>query len=256
MAVEGRRFRRRKREQVFAEGSFIDHATDVNPTLDRQDETFHLYGKDSPELDVQHNFGTLAISVMDKFTNNDLLDLMTGQNPAGANPKQYKVDDLTSLHVWANIKNAKNTAYSKSWFMGGWSPGLPMPSGDPNAKATFQITGNGGLPRMFEGAWIKMAKVASGAGVNLGGDTPVLVPGEPGIYAIAVKALNVVAGVVDQEEVLVSTAMVLSTGAVNFGAIQAQLVDLPAVTHAAIYYLQTGTGIYPAAAATSDKLYD
>jgi hypothetical protein len=230
---------------VFVEGYFIDTAIDVSPSVDRQDETFHIFGKDSPDLDVQHNFGTLSLAILDKFTNNAILDLVNGLNPASVAARQYKVDLLTSVHVFANVKDEKNTRYVKSWFVPGWSAGLPVPSGDPNSKAQFTMTGNGKLPRLFEGLWIKTAKVASGGAATLGGDIPVEVPSETGIYAIAVKALNETGGTILQEDVIPSAAMVDSTGAVDFSEIDAQVQDLAAVTDAFVYYLQSGTGVYP-----------
>jgi len=257
MALEGRRFRRRKKEDVFVEGYFIDHANISTPDINKTDETFHLYGKDSPETDVQHNFGTLTLGVLDKYTNNAILDLITGQDPADTAPHRYQVDDLTSVHVWANVKDTKNTKYVKSWFMGGWSPGLPMPSGNPEAKAEVQIAGNGHLPYEFQGAFILMKKVASGASVAMG-DTPFPVPGSsPTVYAVSVKALNVTGSapneVIDQEEVGVTAAMVTNAGNVVFSEILALLQSLTVVTHAAVYYLSTGTGVYPAV--KPDKLY-
>lgn len=244
MATEGRRFRRRKKEDVFVEGYFIDTAIDASPNIDRQDETFHLFGKDSPDLDVQHNFGTLSLAILDKYTNNALLDIATGHNPDDGLPHQYKVDGMTSVTVFANVKDERNTKYVKSWFMQGWSPGLPVPSGDPNSKAQFTLTGNGKLPRLFEGLWIKTKKVASGVAVTLGGDIPVEVPDETGIYAVAVKALDQTS-TFEQEDVTPTTAMVTSAGNVSFAEIEAQVQDLNDVTHAFVYYLQSGTGVHP-----------
>lgn len=251
MALEGKRFRRRKKEDIQIEGYFVDHATDVTPGVDRADETHHLYGKDSPETDVQHNMGTLSLTVLDKFTNNAILDLITNQNPDAGGAKQYRAQDLISAHIWANVKDEKNTKYIKSWFLGGWSPGLPLPSGDVNAKAQRVLTGNANLPREFESAWIKMKKVASGGSPTLGGDVPVLVPGESGIYAVAVKAIKDSGGVFEQEDVDVTAAMISGAGAISFAEIGAQ-ASISAPTHAAVYYLQTGTGVYPAV--KSDKL--
>jgi hypothetical protein len=96
--------------------------------------------------------------------------------PALTDPIDFVVVRLTVVNVWANVKNALNTAYVKSWFLSSWTPGMPMPSGNPEAKAAVQITGNGDLPRQFQNAAISMKKVASGA-ANIGA-TPVLVPGE------------------------------------------------------------------------------
>src|SRR5687768_10726294 len=86
MSTSGRRFRRRKKEDLFVEGYFIDHANDLMPGLDRNEEIHHLYGKDSPETDIQHNVGTLTIGVLDKFVNNAILDLITGQDPGIVTP--------------------------------------------------------------------------------------------------------------------------------------------------------------------------
>jgi len=244
MPLEGRRFRRRKKEDIFAEGFFIDHATDVTPNVDKSDESNHLYGKDSPEADVQHNQGTLTIAVLDKFSNNALMDLITGQDPAAALPKRYDIDDLTSVHVWANVRDRKNTQYIKSWLIAGWSPGMPLPSGDANAKAQVQMQGNGNLPRQFEGAWIKSAKVASGASPVPLGSTPVIVPGLPAnMYAISVRAINSGANLFDQEELDVTPTLVTAAGLV-WPEVLTQ-TSLAAVTHAMVLFLQTGAGIYP-----------
>lgn len=244
MPLEGRRFRRRKKEDLFVEGYFIDHANVLTPGVNQTDETFHLYGKDSPETDVQVNYGTLVIGVLDKYTNNQILDLITWQDPT-VSPHQYRVDDLQSVHVWMNVKNQKSTSYVKSIFYPGWSPGMPLPSGNPEAKAEVQITGNSKLPRQFQGLFITMKKMASGGAMSLGA-TPVVVPNEANIYAIAVKAIDDSA-VYDQEEMPVSAAMVTSTGDVSAAEITSLLTNLTSWTHAAVYFLQSGAGVYPAA---------
>lgn len=247
-AVEGRKWRRRKKEDVQIEGYAIDSVTDLGPSIDRADETFHEYGKDSPSTDVQHNFSSLTMTVLDKFDSNDILSLITGQDPAAAGAKQYRVQDLTSVHVWANVKDQKNTKYIRSWFIAGWSPGMPMPAGDPNAKAQWQMTGNGNLPRVFEGAWVKMKKVASGAGMTIT-DAPVPVPGETNIYAIGVKVYK--SSTKEQDEVDVTAAMVEASGAVHPSEIAKQTTLV--YTDVLVYYLQSGTGVWPTV--QSSKLY-
>ncbi len=243
MPLEGRRFRRRKKEVIFVEGVFIDHAQDVTPGIDRNDETYHLFGLESPETDVQHNYGTLTIGVLDKFTNNALLDLLTSQDPAATAPRQYKIEDLTSVQVWANIKDTKNTRYVKAWYMGGWAAGMPMPSGDPNAKAVYSVSGNAELPRQFEGCWLHAVKLASGPSANLG-FTPLQVPGEASIFAVSIRAIDETSGF-DQEKIIPSAAMVASDGAVDFDEIEAAMQDLDTCTHAYVVFLQSGTGVYP-----------
>lgn len=247
MALAGRRFRRRKKEDIFCEGYFINHANVATPDVNQQDEIFHLFGKDSPETDRLQNYGTLTLTVLDLYTNNAILDLITGNDPGVSTVRQYKTDDLTSVHIWANVKNALNTQYVKSWILESWNPGMPMPSGNPEAKAAVSIVGNANLPRQFQGAFISMKKVASGA-ANIG-DTPVLVPGETN-YAVAVKALNI-GSVLDAEEVPVSAAMISSSGAISWSEVLANITLTP-ITHLAVYYLKTGAGVYPTVA--PDKL--
>lgn len=241
----GRRFRRRKKEVIFVEGYQIDHANDAVPGLDRADETFHIFGVDSPETDVQHNYGSLQLSVLDKETNNAILDLLCEYDPSDTAPRQYKVEDLTSIDVWANVKNSDNTRYIKSWMITGWTPGMPLPSGAPNDKAAYSVTGNGDLPRQFQGAWIQAKKLTSGAAMTLG-VTPLQVPRETGVYALRIKAIRDSGGVFEQTSVPVSAAMVGNAGNVYPQPINALVTGLSgAPTHYYILFLQSGTGVYP-----------
>lgn len=253
MAQEGRRFRRRKKEDVFVCGYFLDHATDVTPGVGNQDEQHFLYGKDNPEVDSQPTVGSLSVTILEKFSNNDILAILTGQNPDAANPKQFRAEDMGSVHIWGNVKDAKNSKYIKSWILTGWTPALPVPGpGGANEKTTRQITGNGDLPRFFEGAWIKSKKIASGASPASLGDTPVAVPNEtdPNTgaqnYAVAVKAIRDAGGVFEQEEIPVTSTLVSSTGGVSFTEMNTTAKELSGpITHAMIYYLQSGTGVHP-----------
>lgn len=246
MALSGRRYRRRKKEALFVEGYFIDHANVLTPGVNETDETFHMFGKDSPDLDKQVNFGTLTIGILDKFANNELLDLLTEQDPDASGPREYNVNVLQSADVWANVKDEINSRYIRSWMIKSWSPGLPVPSGNPEAKAVFTIAGNGELPRLFEGVWIQAAKVASGGGATLGGDTPVEVPPSTGLYAVSIKAITDVGGDFNQEDISVSSDMVDNAGSVDFAEIEAFVTTLTLpLTHAYILYLQSGTGVYP-----------
>lgn len=250
MALTGARFRRRKKEVWFGDGYFIDHANDVVPGMDQQDETFHLFGKESPETDKQQNYGTLQIGLLDKYVNNALLDLICGQDPAATTPKQYKVEDAADVDMWANVKDKKNTKYIRALLMSGWTPGIPLPSGAPNDKAVYQMTGNCDLPRSFENCWIDAKKVASGGAMSLG-VTPIEVPGETGIYAIRVKGIDQTSGF-KQEAVTPTASMVSSIGGITPSAVLAACQELTALTHVYVVFLRTGNGIYPTIA--PDKL--
>lgn len=245
MALSGQRFRRRKKEDVFVDGYFIDAVTDVTPGADRTDEQFHVYGNDSPELDVVNNFGTMAMTMLDKYTSNALLDVVNGYNPEATIKRQYNVNTIVGATVFANVKDKLNTKYVKAYIIEDWIPGLPVPTGDANAKASWQITGNGKLPRTFENCWIKTKKVASGAAISLSPDTPILVPQES-VYAVHIRAIKDQGGTtIEQQSVSVSADMVRSDGAVDWGAIGGAVTDFTGPTHALIFYLQSGLGVYP-----------
>lgn len=241
-----RAFRRRKKEVIFIDGYVIDNANDFVPGVDRQDETFHVYGDDSPLTDVQHNYGSVQLGVLDKGESpNAVLDLLTGQKPTSTGPRQYSIAALTSVDLWANIKNSTNTQYTKCMLYAGWTPGMPLPTGAPNDKAAYSVQGNSELPRQFHGCWIDTERLASGTVCQLS-VPPMQVPGETGIYALRVRALSVSgATIVDQEVIPVSTTMVTVTGAVSCAVITSLLQDITTYTHVYVLFLRSGTGVYP-----------
>ena len=258
MATSGRRFRRRKVEDVFCEGYFIDHAFDVMPSFEETDETFHIYGQNSPDTDKQINVGRLQISVYDKFTNNAILDLATGNDPGVGITvvRQYRVPDLAAISVWGNVKNQAQSAYVKSYFVPNWTPGLPMPSGGANDKAQFQFNGQAGLPQMFENAWITGKKVASSALMAVGA-TPVELPKQTNIFAIRIMAINDLTGsggAFETEDIAPTNAMFPNTGILSIADIGPAVTSLATVSHVYVNYLQTGTGIYPTVIGTSARL--
>lgn len=245
MPVSGRRLIRRKKEVIHVEGYVVDSIDDAKPDVNKSDEIFHFFGEESPETDIVNNYGTLNLGMKDTYKNNRVLDIVTEQDPNSVAVKQYRSDDITGADVWANVKNAAGTEYIRSWLIQDWIPGLPVPSGNPNDKTSRVMTGNGNLPRQFENAWIKAAKVQSGASPDLNGDTPLEVPKETSRYAVSIKALDETGGGFVQERVPVSAAMVDNTGAVDFAVIESFVQTLTQVTAAYILYLQSGGGVYP-----------
>jgi hypothetical protein len=247
IALSGRRYRRRKKEVIHMDGYYLDNVNALVPAMDRTDETFHVFGSDSPDTDVQNNYGTLQLDALDKESNNVILDLLTNQNPdlPITVPRQYRVPDLGSVDVWMNIKDSGNTKYLKSYLYANWTPGMPLPSGAPNDKAIYSLTGNSDLPRQFQNCWIDSIRLASGA-ANIG-LTPIQVPGETvGMFAVRIKAIQSGAGLFDQEVIIPAPSMVSSAGAVSWTPILNAVTTLSAVTHAFFLVLQSGTGVYPA----------
>jgi hypothetical protein len=259
MALSGKRLRRRKKEDVFVFGYKIDTASELTFGHDQADETIHMFGFESPDLDKQVNFGTLSMTCYDKFVNNAILDLATRNDP-GSLPgvvKQYLVSDLEGVDVWCNVKNADNTAYVKSIYAQDWTPGMPVPSGAANDKAQLVITGNSSLIEQFHAAWISGKKVVSTA-IGQIGKTLIVQPRRTGLYALAVLAYKddtSTGGTFNYEKIPVTATMVTQGGAVNFAEIEAARTQIGTpITGVYVTFLQTGTGVYPLAQASPDRL--
>lgn len=241
---DGRRFRRRKAEQIFVEGYYIDHADVFTPGLNAQDETMFLFGRDDPATDKRYDVGTLQITLKDLYSSNVLEKVLTDHDPDATGVLEMNVKQMRPVSVFANVKNALGTAWTKSIYIPGWSAGLAPPSGNPNDKTDRVFTGNSGLMRLFDGAWIQGKRVASGGSMTLG-VTPVEVE-TSNKFAVAVQALfDNGTDPFDMEEVEVTEAMVTSSGGISDDEITLQLGALTSWTHAYVMFLQTGSGIYP-----------
>lgn len=246
MAFDGRRFRRRKKEQVFAEGYLLDHADVVTPQFNRQDETYFLFGREDPAVDVRYDVGTMAVTLKDKYTASVLEKLITDHDPDDTTSvMEFNITQTRPVSIFANVQNETNTAYTKCYYIPGWAAGIAPPTGNPNDKADRPFTGNSGLMRTFEKAWIRTVRVASGGSMTMSPVVPVQIP-ETGVYAVSLKAVQD-NGIdpFDMEEITVTTAMVDATGAIDDAEIQAQLQVVTEWSHAFVYVLQTGSGVYP-----------
>ncbi len=242
MAFTGRRFRRRKTEQIFVEGYYIDHADVFTPGLNAQDETMFLFGRNDPATDKRYDVGTLQITLKDLYPANQLEKILTDHDPDGTGVIEMTTEQMREVSLFVNVKNQLGTAWIKSMYIPNWSAGLAPPSGNPNDKTDRVFTGNSGLPRMFDGAWINTVKVASGGAMALG-VTPVELENS-GIFAVSCQVIDETAGF-DMEEIPVTAAMVDLTGAIDDAEITAQLGSLTQWTDAFFFFLQTGSGVYP-----------
>lgn len=242
---------------MFAFGYKLTTVTGLDPGFDTNDETFFVFGQESPDLDKQTNFGTLQMTLYDLYVNNAILDLACRQDPGAVGVRQYLVDDLEGVDVWANVKAADNSSYVKSMYFPDWTPTMPVPSGAPNDKAQLQIQGNCGLIEQYQSAWLFGKKVLSTA-VGQIGKTLVVQPRRASTYAVSVLAYKDdtgTGGTFNYEKIPVTPTMVTQGGAVSFTEIGAALTQLTQpITGAYILFLQTGSGVYPATGTVPDKL--
>ncbi|MFA5036748.1 MAG: hypothetical protein WC479_06190 [Candidatus Izemoplasmatales bacterium] len=238
----------RRKEQVFVAGYEIDVAKELTPSLNTTDIVDDIFGTDSPITQTIVDTASLSMTVLEKRNNNKILDVLTGQDPSAASPKEYYCEDVEAVSVWVNKKNAGDTAYERSFFYKDWTPQIPLSAGGPKERSARTLAGLCNKPLEFEGAWIFGEKVsASTAATSLifsghMSANPVVVP-RSGMYAIQVIACSGTSSSMIKEDVAITTAMVNSTGWVTIA--NSALTDVKGPTAFYVNYLSTATGIYP-----------
>ena len=242
----------RRKEHVFAEGYELLVATDLTPTINTTDIVDDIYGRDDPYTEQIVDTTTIAMSVLELRQNNDLFDVLTGQDPAAAAPKEYYVEDVEPVTVWVNKKNDGDTTYERSFFYEDWTPSIPLSTGGPKDRSSRALTGNCKKPREFEGACILGEKVAmtwdSGetfcSGTLTG--TPTMTP-RNSMYALRVVACSGTGSTMVKETLTIDSGMVNSDGWITVERTDAN--DVKGLSDTYVNYLYVGSGIYPTTAA-------
>jgi len=243
---------KRKKEIVFAEGYFIDCATELTGAIDATQDVIHIYGDDDPILDTNVNNSTLTLTVYDKKENNDLLDALQRADPDDSTAKQYNWNNIYEVTVWANRKNTAGTQYTRSVFFKNWLP-VPAPTaaGDANTKGTRSLTGNAEVAKEFTEPIVgQKIRLTSGAGGYQGSlaYTPVQVPDES-VYALRVVAIEEVRSGThissfEAEDLSITASMVASNKTVTIPQTAMSSIDGP--QYAYVNYLYDKTlGVYP-----------
>jgi hypothetical protein len=238
----------RRKEHVFVAGYEIDVAKELTPTLNTTDIVDDVFGANDPITQTIVDTASLSMTVLEKKSNNKILDVLTGQDPAAAEPKEYYSDDVEAVSVWVNKKNAGDTAYERSFFYKDWTPQIPLSSGGPKERSSRVLTGLCNKPLEFAGAAIFGEKVSANtpaASLIFSGHmsaNPVLVP-RSGFYAIQVMACSGTASSMIKEDLAITAAMVNSTGWITVA--NSAITDVKGPTAFYVNYLSTSTGIYP-----------
>lgn len=236
----------RRKEQVFVEGYEIEVAKELTPTLNTTDLVDDVFGRNDPYTETIVDTASLVITVLEKKDNNDILDVLTGQDPAAAAPKEYYCEDVEAVTVWVNKKNAADNAYERSFFYQDWTPQIPSSAGGPKDRSARTLTGLCNKSLEFEGAWICGEKVAATGNVYISGrltnTTPIQIPRST-FYALRVVACSGTGSNMVTEDITISASTVNTTGWVS--VLNSSLSSVKGPTAFYVNYLQTGTGIYP-----------
>lgn len=249
----------RRKEQVFAEGYEIEVATDLTPTINTTDIVDDVYGRDNPYTETIVDTASLAVSVLEKRINNDLFDVLTGQDPAAATPKEYYVEDVEPITLWVNKFNSDSDSYERSFFYEDWTPSIPLSVGGPKDRSARNLTGNCKKPIEIEGACILGEKILmtwDAANTFCSGslqNTPTQVP-RNSMYALRVVATSGTGSSMIKETLTIDSDMVNSTGWVTIARTDADEVKGLSATY--VNYLYVGSGVYPTTSAiTEEGLY-
>ena len=244
----------RRKEQVFAEGYQIQVATELTPGVASNDLVDHVFGDTNPLLETVVDNGTLTMTVLEKKSNNSLLEVLTGQDPdASATAiKKFASDDSEAITVFVNKKNKAEDGYERSFFFEDWSPAAALSAGAPNERSARSITGNSKKPIEFENAAIMQEKITltsggSGYTGTLNNTAPGQVPGFTARYAIRVVAIEGGGSATLKDSLTVTDAMVTSAGAVTIVQSDLTFLNVDDPDRCVINYLQQVTtgGIFP-----------
>lgn len=246
---------KRKKEQVFAEGYFINCASDATGAVAATEDVIHIYGQDDPLLDMRVDNGTLSLTVYDKADNNNLLDATTQKDPdfSATENRRYKWDDVKETTVWINRKNMANDKYERSTFYKNWIPVPGMPTGAPETRNTRVFAGNCEIPKEYNqpilGEKLALTSGANGYTATLAKETPLKIPDAANIYALRVVAIyEVRAGneitTFNKEDLDITTSMVSSAGAISLTQSDLDEVTWPNAVYVNYLY-DDDEGVYP-----------
>jgi len=247
----------RRKEQVFVEGYLIEVAKELTPSLNTTDMVDDVFGSNDPLTETIVDTASLSMTILERRNNNYILDVLTGQDPAAATPKEYYSEDVEAVTVWVNKKNKADDAYERCYFFKDWTPQIPLSAGGPKERSARTLTGLCNRPIEVEGAAIYGEKVSVNAPATslifsgrLTYTSPAAVP-RTGLYALRVVACSGTASSMIKEDLSVTAAMVNSSGWITVANATPSTVKGPTAFY--VNYLSTATGIYPDSATVYEE---
>ena len=244
------KFIKRKKEDVYCMGYFLDTATDVVPATSTTPLTYHIFGTDEILTGMNVDTGTLSITMLDQDAdNNAFLDLLSNQNPGTyAGGRQYSWSNVTTpVSVWINKKDNSNTYYRSATLFKNWRPTAGLSAGGPNDDTVRTFAGNStAATEILSGCIFGELLTCTQTGVatlTKASTTMQLAGSVSGLQIIAIQdstAVNLVT-----EDVPVSTNMIVG-GVVSGTYILSGCSTLTSFDKVyVIYAIKEQNGIYP-----------
>lgn len=276
---------KRKREQPFIEGYFIDGVDDLTIGADTTDETIHVHGNSSAIAGTTVDNGNVSITILrENAAGQVLVQVITDNDPLLADnidglAKFLNWDNVRERNLWVNLMNEDQDTYLGGIFIPKWVAAVNGPAGAPNDRGRRTFTGRSEIPQEFTGVGVSISceLLESGTDVALrthadSGTENRLIAANSGSfvgspkYAIGVRGINSGSANSWVTEMLtlssITAAMVDEFGNVDFAAIGAALSTEIQVgadnapNYAMIYFLYSGAGVFPASGAGVDHVPD
>lgn len=266
---------KRKKEQPFGEGFFLDGVDDLTIGVDTTDETLHVHGNAAALAGTTIDNGNVSITILKEqvsaqillqvITDNDPLVDDDGANASGA--KYLNWDNVKSRNIWANMMNNDQTKYLGTIFAPNWVAAPNGPAGAPNDRGRRTFAGRSGIEHEFTGLGLFTTceliasgndnvdadtitlRIHSGTPAVDGGRAPVPIPGKTSIYAIGIRAINSggdswVTEYIDLANI--TAAMLDPSGLIGWSTIEAATgIGAGNMNFAMFYLLCSGDGVYP-----------
>lgn len=264
---------KRKREQPFIEGHNLDGVDDFTIGTDTTDETIHILGTASALAGTTVENGNISVTILrEDAAGQTLVQVITDNDPviADTNAKYLNWDNVKERNLWVNIMNEDKDQYLGAIFIPKWVAAITGPAGAPNDRGRRTFTGRSTIPQEFTGIGFNIQSELLSGTEDMRTHTPSLVPGTSATYAVGIRGIASGPGDTWETEMLVledmTAAMVSSAGVVDWDAVAAATKFLTMdtggagsatqMTHAMVYFLHSGDGVYPSSGSGIDMVPD
>jgi len=250
---------KRKKEDVFCMGYFLDTVTEFSPDVGTTPQNYPVFGSDDNMVGLSVDTGALSMSFLAKDERNNIfLDLITNQDPGTSTFRVYNwARATTPVSIWVNRKDNNNSEYKGGIFFKNFQPDPGLPAGAPSDDTVRTFAGNCTAPTEIVSGGIFGEMLTLDLTSNFEAtlaNTPLHIKnGISGLQFIAVEDDTVTNWVT--EDVELTASQFGGTGTTVSGQyILSGLTNLTSFTKVYAIYPIAGTGIYPNSPYTSSSL--
>lgn len=248
---------KRKKEDVFCMGYFLDTVTEFTPDVSTTPQNYPVFGSDENMVGLSIDTGSLSLTLLAKDENNNtFLDLITNQDPGTSTFRVYDwAQATTPVSIWVNRKDNNNTRYRGGIFFKNFRPDPGLLAGAPNDDAVRTFAGNCIAPtEIVSGGIFGEMLTLTEAGEATLSQTPLHISnGISGLQFIAVE--DHTATNWNTEDVELMSTQFEGTGTTVSGQyILDGLTNISTFTKVYAIYPVAGVGIYPNSPYTTGAL--